>query len=235
VPWGKGRLGRLLAAFGDRHVYMIHVGAGWAWARLHLDAQKHLLRADPLLGWLSLDGYGFHEGYFHWQRYAAGHRPARLRGYALRAFDQGLGRSAWFVFGAQPDVIAGAFAALAPERQADLWSGVGLAATYAGGADDATLLDTRRRSGAHRASLAQGCAFAAGARIRADLNCEHVERACRILASASAHEAAALTDAAREGLAGDGEVPSFEHWRARIRAHFTGAEDGPELPSSAIA
>jgi len=45
-----------------------------------------------------MDGFGFHEGYFQWSRSVRKKAlPKGVNGYALRAFDQGLGRSLWFV------------------------------------------------------------------------------------------------------------------------------------------
>src|SRR5258708_4707585 len=96
----RSRFAEFLAGLGDSHAYMLHVGAGWAyarlpWLRLRISAAIH--RLDPMLRWLAVDGFGFHEGYFSWQR--VGHQqriPSVVRGYGRRAFDHGLGRSIWF-------------------------------------------------------------------------------------------------------------------------------------------
>ena len=53
---------------------MMHVGLGWALARLRRSVTPYLAQLDPLLGWLAVDGYGFHEGYFDWPRYVEGQR-----------------------------------------------------------------------------------------------------------------------------------------------------------------
>ena len=133
LPWRR-RFRTLLAGRGRAHRYMLHVGAGWACARLYRRPAPWV-EDDPLLGWLAVDGFGFHQGYFRADKYVtAGQPPRRARGYAARAFDQGLGRSLWFFCGAEPRRAARAIARLSQERHADLWSGLGLAATYAGGA-----------------------------------------------------------------------------------------------------
>ncbi|MEE9149389.1 MAG: DUF1702 family protein [Candidatus Tectomicrobia bacterium] len=31
--------------------------------------ERPLQRLDAIPGWLAVDGYGFHEGYFHWTRF----------------------------------------------------------------------------------------------------------------------------------------------------------------------
>ncbi len=224
VPWRKNRLRVFLDGPGAAHVYMVHVGAGWALARLRRRVERPLQRLDAILGWLAVDGYGFHEGYFHWPRYVREQAlPRKLAGYALRVFDQGLGRSLWFVEGADVAKISATIAAFPQARQSDLWSGVGLAGAYAGGGEPdavAALLDA---AGPYQPELAQGAAFAAKARQRAGNPTAHTEQACRIVCGTSAEEAAALTDRALEDLPPDGEEPAFEIWRQRLQAHFAEA------------
>jgi hypothetical protein len=224
-PWGRRRLKSFIEGAGSAHAYMLYVGAGWALARLRRDAARALRRFDPLLGWLAIDGYGFHEGYFHWPAYVARQkRPRSMSGYALRAFDQGLGRSLWFVEGADVERIAAAVNAFAEARRVDLWSGVGLACAYAGGVDGARLQALRAASGRFASHLAQGAAFAAKARQRADNPANHTETACRILCELSADAAADLTDVALLNLTPDGDEPVYEVWRRRIAGEFARTE-----------
>lgn len=221
TPWDRHRWANFLAHDGAAHCYMVHVGAGWACARLFWWTERALARLDPLLRWLVVDGYGFHEGYFHARRSVERQvRPAKLSGYALRAFDQGLGRSLWFMHGADAARVAAATAAFAPARQADLWSGIGLACAYAGGGDRATLAELWSLAAAHRAQVAQGAAFAAQARQRAGNPAPHTEVACELFWGSSVAVTAAITDQALAGLPGDGAVPAYETWRQRIRAQF---------------
>src|SRR5690348_9356076 len=109
TPWKKNRWQAFVRGPGAAHMYMVHVGVGWAIARLpwlRRRAERPLANLDPLLRWLAVDGYGFHEGYFHWRRYVQDHTiPNRLTRCACRVFDQGLGRSLWFVDGADVDRI----------------------------------------------------------------------------------------------------------------------------------
>ena len=142
-PWRRSRLSAFIAGPGAGHVYMVHVGMGWAIARLpwlRFNLTKYLQRLHPLFRWLTLDGYGFHEGYFNWPRYVENQQaPRRLSAYALRAFDQGLGRSLWFSEGADVARIPTTIEKFAFHRRADLWSGIGLACAYAGGASANTI------------------------------------------------------------------------------------------------
>lgn len=223
TPWMKSRWHAYVNGPGSPHVYMMHVGVGWVIARLRLRVAPQLERLDPLLRWLAVDGYGFHEGYFGWRRYVAGQAmPGQLEGYARRVFDQGLGRSLWFVFGADVRGIAEAIAAFGPSRRPDLWSGVGLAGTYAGGVGVEALRYLLVAAGLCRAQVAQGAAFAAKTRLRASNLVPHTELACRILCGLTAADAAEVTDLCLAGLPANGEVQSYEVWRERIQVQLGG-------------
>lgn len=168
TPWNRSRLATFLEGPGEAHVYMVTIGAGWAWARMgprlaRIDTERR--RLDPILGWIALDGFGFHEGYFHTERTVVRQtRPDQIGGYGARVFDTGVGRSLWFVEGANPERVAAQVGEFAPDRHADLWAGLGLAATYACGVSNRAIDRLVELSGAHRGSLAQGSAFAAKAR-----------------------------------------------------------------------
>ncbi|HEV2851246.1 MAG TPA: DUF1702 family protein [Thermoanaerobaculia bacterium] len=223
-PLRRNRLARFLAGPGGAHAYIIHVGAGWILARLPLSPARLLSRlADPVLRWLALDGYGFHEGFFHWPRSVErGQVPGKLHGYGRRGFDQGLGRSLWFVEGADVRRLPVTIHSFAPERRPDLWSGLGLACAYAGGRTRVEVETLARAAGPHAPQLAQGAAFAAKARERAGNLAPHTELACEVICGMSAARAAAVTDEALRGLPADrpGE-PAFEVWRRRIQERFT--------------
>jgi hypothetical protein len=221
TPWPSARISKFLAGRGDAHAYMIHVGLGWVWARVPFGFRRWHRKLDPLLGWLAFDGWGFHEGFFHWPKYVAGQpAPKRLAGYERRVFDQGLGRSFWFANGGNAELVAQAIAVFSPNRQPDLWSGIGLAATYAGMVSEEVLRNLRERAGQFHPQLAQGAAFAAKARQRAGNSTGYTELAAKTLCGMIADDAARVTDAALENLPADSETPAYEIWRLRIQDHF---------------
>jgi hypothetical protein len=221
LPWRRNRWRSFTSGPANHHEYMMYVGLGWALARMHRRVDGYLRRLDPLLGPLALDGYGFHECYFHWDRVLKGHEvPKHLSGYSRRAFDQGVGRASWFVNGADIERIAATISSFAVERQADLWSGVGLAAAYAGGVGEDTLRQLTRLSGVHRPALSQGVVFATAARDRAGNMATHTVLACRIICDVTIERASAIATLEREGLPHGGSQPAYEIWRERIRAHF---------------
>lgn len=220
-PWRR-RFRALLMGPGRSHRYMLHVGAGWARARLRRRAAPWV-ENDPLLGWLAVDGFGFHQGYFHPDTFVtAGRRPARIGVYAARAFDQGLGRSLWFVFGADLVAASRAIARLVPERHSDLWSGLGLAAAYAGSGSRPAHEALRRAAGAFLPDVAQGVAFATAARIEADNLTENTRTACQLFCGCEPATVAAIVNDARARLtrSTDETHPAYEAWRQAISAVF---------------
>jgi hypothetical protein len=146
--------------------------------------------------------------------------PQRLSGYELRVFDQGLGRSLWFVEGGEVERITATVKSFPLLRQADLWSGVGLACAYAGGVDRSAVESLRTAAALFAAHVAQGAAFAAKTRQRAGNPAAHTNLACELLCGLSAAAAADITDAALTDLPADGHVPAYEIWRQRIQACF---------------
>jgi hypothetical protein len=220
-PWAVGRFQQFLAGPGRPHQYMVHVGAGWAAARLpwrRRGFSRYLTKFDPLLRWLVADGYGFHQGFFHSRAHLDECKlPRGLEGYARRAFDFGLGRSLWFASGADPSEAARRIERFPADRQGDLWSGVGLASAYAGGVGSDGLGELRRLAGDAQLPMAQGAAFAAKARELAGNPTEHTELACQVLCGLTAQRAAAVTDECLADLSEESNEPAFEVWRKRIQ------------------
>jgi hypothetical protein len=124
------------------------------------------------------------------------------------------------VEGTEVNRIAQTIAGFPPERRGDLWSGVGLAAVYAGEVSEAELLSLRNAAGPFVPQLAQGAAFAAKARQRAGNLKPYHDLACGVLCRLGAAEAAQVSDEALENLPSDGAQPAYEIWRQRIQQRF---------------
>lgn len=235
LPFGGHWVADFIAEPGARHIYMIYVGVGWALARLPRFrwASATAALTDPVLRWLALDGYGFHQAYFHTERYVRGQYqdpafpwpPEGPSSYASRAIDQGIGRATWFVCGADPDRVADQLDAFPEPRRADLYSGAGLAATYAGGLSKAELWTFRGRGSAYIPQIAQGSAFAATARIRAALETPHTFLAAEMLCGTTPPEAARICDEALPSPSEGGAEPAFELWRQRIISQLASLQE----------
>ncbi|OKI01283.1 enediyne biosynthesis protein [Streptomyces sp. CB02923] len=238
-PGHGSRTRELLQGPGRPHVLLAYIGMGFAMARLPRVLWKKVLPDlpgqpwHPVMSWLAVDGYGFDLAYFHTRRWVDEQRipPAYpwlgAPGYFPRAVDQGIGRALWFIHGARPERIDTAVRAFAARRRPDLWSGVGLAAAFAGGCGADTFETLLRVAGEHRAELGQGAVFAVRARDLAGFVPPHTTVAARVLTGLSVPGAVTLADscAVRDPVAGP--VPAYEHWRRAIRARLTPGAPGP--------
>ncbi|GGP92492.1 hypothetical protein GCM10010278_83240 [Streptomyces melanogenes] len=225
---GGSRLRGLLAEAGQDYPHLIHVGAGWAFGKLRLRPWTGIRAGDPWLRWLAWDGFGFYQGFFDSDRVVGGCRTeSRLDPHKRAMRDQGLGRCLWFHECADPQALRLRVAAFPQGRRSDLWSGIGLAATYAGGASEGELHALVEASAEYRAHLAQGAAFACAARKRARTPLpEHCRSAAPILTGASAHTAAGWTDTALADLGSQpASAAQYLAWRAGVRRLWAAQTD----------
>jgi hypothetical protein len=200
---------------GDGYAHLIHTGAGWIWSATRLPLPVPL-PGTPLLRWLAADGAGFGETYF------GGLRTFRRR-VRQRPTDRwrtriaGCGRALWFVLCADVDAIAAEVAAAPVPARGWLWSGIGLAAGYAGAVGAADLDGLAASSGEHWPHLAQGVVFATTARARAGTVPAHTELACRSVLSVDPEQAVKWAADAESGLTGTRAVGAYLEWKERIR------------------
>ncbi len=226
LPAGRHWVKDFLDGPAKPHVYMAHIGVGWAMARLPSVRWRAIMPEDEVLRWLALDGYGFHQAYFRTSQYVGKQHQARVplfqpAEYASRAIDQGIGRAMWFVNGSDVRGVADAIGIFAPHRRGDLWSGAALASVYAGGVDAGELTLMRKLAGEHAPDGALGAAFAAKARLLAGLESPHTDAGAQAWCGMSAEDAAAVTEQAVEVLFDtSGPEPGYERWRQRIRERF---------------
>jgi enediyne biosynthesis protein E2 len=228
----------LLLGTGQPHIFLTYIGIGFAMARLPRVLWRDILPDlggspyYPTMTWLAVDGYGFDRAYFDTRKIVDEQRLLRpypwagRADYFPRAVDQGIGRALWFINGARPDRVAAAVEGFAGHRRADLWSGVGLAATFAGGCPAGGLASLRAAAGAYADEIALGSVFAAKARSYAGFVPEHSRVATETLTGLPVAEAVAVADATEvspdeTGPAGE---PAYEVWRERIRARFHAVE-----------
>jgi len=222
----------LLLGSGQPHIFLTYIGIGFAMARLPRPLWKKIMPDltgspyYPTMSWLAVDGYGFDLAYFHTKRWVYQQRvPARYPWdgypeYFLRVVDQGIGRALWFMHGGQVPAVVAALGRFAEHRHADLWSGVGLAATFAGGGTPADLARLREAAGQYRPELALGSVFAVKARTFAGHLPEHTEAAVAALTGLDTAAAVGLADSTEVPPDAGDEVPAYELWRQRIRAAF---------------
>jgi hypothetical protein len=247
---GRGRrLRALLAGPGRGYPHQVFAGAGRGYASLRLKPAR-LVRGmptdratHPALRWMAWDGYGFHRGFFAADATIGAQRtPRRLTAEQRLLFDQGLGRALWFHECADPDGVALRIAEFEPSRQGSLWSGVGLAATYTGGADVADLgrlaglAAQQQGTGEHGptgygADLAHGAALACAARTHAGRIPAFTAAAAHALTGALAEEASGWVATGLSRIGQSAASPGgYKLWRQEICglwAGFCGPVDVP--------
>jgi enediyne biosynthesis protein E3 len=227
------RIARFIAGPAQRYAHAAHIGLGFALTRAPRGRWRLIESADPLLRWRVLDGYGFAQAFFRTDRYVHAQYqepdfpwPKGYPDYANRGIDQGIGRALWFIGGASIPHVTGLIGGFPESRQPDLWSGTGLAATYAGGATEQELQSLRERSGPFRAHLLQGSALAALTRVSTGLVTDGTRMATAALCGMSPEQAESLASRALTGLPPDAELPAFEIWRQRVAAEFGALDAG---------
>ena len=225
IPGKPHRLDHFLRGASERHDYIVAVGAGFAFARIPWGRRvmhDYLRTLDPLIAWCAPCGYGFHEGFFRHRRFieAAETPPAFLSSLGMQLFDSGLGRSIWWVKGANPVSICFAINRFPNERRAELWAGIGIAAGYAGGVGVADLLHLQELSRPHAADLLSGLPLAARLRQKAGNHSATTELACNTLLDRTTDEVADMAEAAADAVRGQVRGSGITTVYALLRQHL---------------
>jgi enediyne biosynthesis protein E3 len=223
----KSLVSTFLQGQGAKYPELIYVGVGCATAALKKDLAKKLPQIEPMQRWWIPDGFGFFTGIYKWEDSVERQIvPAQVKGYALRAFDRGLGRRMWFALSGEPEIIFDAIAKFPKSRQADLWSGIGLASTFAGGVERDTLIKLKELAGDCASYVALGSAMAAKCRYTAGNIVDHTNLACSVLCGMSASQVGEIVAKAVEDINVDPQEPfnvkqpAFETMRENVRSHF---------------
>jgi enediyne biosynthesis protein E2 len=214
------------------HAMLAYVGCGLLLARLPRALWSRVIpRFDsdpllPVLRWSAIDGYGFDKAYFDPQRWVfaqAVPKPYPFDGAPdcfLPVFDQGVGRALWFVFGGDTAPIPTVIERFPAQRRADLWSGIGAAATYVGGPSRSDLQKLIHACGGYRADMAIGSVSAIKARHHAGFVPDATHLAAELICGATVQEAVVLADEAAQQALADTQVPAYIQWRRHVRSQF---------------
>ncbi|GAA2044204.1 DUF1702 family protein [Catenulispora yoronensis] len=237
---GRGHRTRdLLLGPGQPHIFLTYIGIGFAMSHLPRPLWRNVLpdlagsAFYPTMSWFAVDGYGFDLAYFATRRWVDRQRtpkPYAWDGspdYFPRAVDFGIGRALWFIHCGRPDRTVAAVRRFDPRRQADLFSGTGLAAAFAGGCEATELATLLDGAAEHRAEVSLGAVLAVKGRHFSGHVPPATEAAAKVLTGLSVDQAVDLADRT-EVPHGEGTPaePAYELWRRRIREHFT-ASPGP--------
>jgi len=207
---------------GQHHEYMSYIGAGLACGVFRRPFKKFMDKACPMSGCLVLDGIGFYFAMFKTQKTIQGlyvPNSVKENEFYQQRYDNGIGRAVWFIDSGEPESIAKTINSFPEERRAEIWSGIGLAATYAGGVNADKILLLRHLAGEHATMLGQGALLATHTRHTAG-NPHEDDTTERILigrGSAESHAFALQTiDFLDKRRFIDG-IPSFQVFLGNIR------------------
>ena len=194
IPWRSSRLKAFVEGPAKKHDYISAVGAGFAVARVPMALNRvetFVKKLSPTIGWCVPDGYGFHQGIFNHKVYVdqCQEAPANFPDYAKQLFDSGIGRSIWWVKGADPERIKKAIDHFPEERQNELWCAIGLASPYAGSYDKAVIPQLKELSGKFLGDFLSGIPFAARMRQKGGNYSEWTSNACKSMIYMSNDEA----------------------------------------------
>lgn len=222
----RNRLAAFVHGYGTPYRSLIYIGAGLVLPRVPRSTTAYLRKIDPFYRWYVMDGYGFYEGFFEWEKTIQKRQPLTgLPGYAARAYDQGLGRSLWFSTGANTDRIIETLEGFPEQRRSDLWSGLGLACAYAAGVMDRGAIETLvRAAGNHAPDLATGAAVATTFRSQTGQPAPHTDLACDVIWGASSDEVAGYAATADLHRSTPHGPHSYGEWRDAIRSSWTRAQ-----------
>jgi hypothetical protein len=234
-----GRSESRLAAFtryAQQHDFITMVGAGFAIARVpfglrRLESYQRTL--DPMTAWCLADGYGFHQGFFHWKRFIEKRQgaPASFKLQNRSLFDAGVGRSMWWVFGADPVPIANTISRFESDRQSEMWAGIGTALAYAGGGPSRVATVLLDLAGPHASDLLSGIPFAAHMRDKGMNPAEWTDEICWQLLHCSVGKTSEIIRAELRDYLDSWQGSQQEKWdncyvnlRERVKRHL---EHGP--------
>ncbi|WP_340200608.1 DUF1702 family protein [Ascidiimonas sp. W6] len=163
-PFNRDRFWRFIKGKGKNHEYMSYIGAGIAsGVFFNLPFEKFAEKADPTSGLLILNGLGFYYAYFKPKKTLKNmYMPKSVKKdpFYIECYDNGIGRALWFYNGGVPSSIAKTISNFPKERQGAIWSGVGLAATYAGGVSELKIKELQQLAGSLSHMLGEGSILA---------------------------------------------------------------------------
>lgn len=165
----------------QQHLAQVYVGLGWAVAQEQIKLDSLLEQLPSFWGTKTADGSGYYDGIFrHRQTIRGLELPKYISKEALPVYDQGLGRSLWYLTKGVPEQTKNLLFTFPKERHSDLWRGVGLACAYVGGVEESTLQALFEEARDDKKSLIIGGLLAMKARFEAQCMTENAELCIRV-------------------------------------------------------
>jgi hypothetical protein len=166
-----------------------HIGLGWALAQQNKSPLPLIDTLDPLIQYRILDGYGYYDGILK-QRSTIKNKktPLHFSEKNLQAYDQGVGRSLWYICKGEIEKVSELLLSFPAARHAALWRGIGTASAFVGGLNETLLRNLWLSSSEHSDQLVRGAKHIAKSRIQTNSLTPDIELACRIWCNISVKE-----------------------------------------------
>lgn len=214
----------LLAELVPDHIASLGLGVGHVMSALQVDADITQALSEHYLGWMAMDAYGMHEGYFRW--FDSVHKmkmPEGLPPLAQEAFDQGLGRGLWFIAGGDSDTILNLVNSFPIARRFSMWRGIGLNVGFWGAFDEKQIRQLYKASGKFLPYFQQGVVQAVAMRCDIDEVEDHTRAGSEIVCGAPIHEISELAHTLMQKVpGGPAESRTFFGWQNEIVDFFSG-------------
>ncbi|MEO8768622.1 MAG: DUF1702 family protein [Ferruginibacter sp.] len=209
---------------GVKHLTQTHVGLGWAMAQQQFPVFPFIETLEPLMQCRVIDGYGYYEGIFRKRRSIGGQEiPLALENKFLHAYDQGLGRSIWYICKGSCEKITKMVESFPSSRHKDLWRGIGTACAYVGGFDENLLNQLLLSSTDYRTQLSIGAALVSRSRTEACSYTRYIDMACRVWSNCTGEEAFNIT-VKTEPLLSEKISDPCKAWITNIEEAIVGAK-----------
>lgn len=145
----------------NHHSTQIHIGLGWAIGEQDWNIDEALEAIDPEMRTKVLDGVGYWFGLFR-RRLTIRTQgvPEQITTEFQSGFDNGVGRSVWYISKGDPEMANKIISSFPEERRGDLWFGIGVASIYVGGFPEAMTSELKALSDNNSDSFEDGIASA---------------------------------------------------------------------------
>ena len=173
----------------------IMIGLGWAIGEKDVQPDTILNKLDPMTQARALDGYGYFMGLFRRRISIRTQQiPEGIPEELQMAFDQGIGRSLWYISKGDLEMLDRMMNAFPEYRQKHMWRGIGVACPVVGGCDAGHLDGLMDLAGEFAVQLKTGCALAAKSSVAANSKNRYLDEACKLWLNRTKEDAKTLTE-----------------------------------------
>ena len=145
----------------SEHIPQIHIGLGWAIAKEKKNINDFIKKTDKAFTPKIFDGFGYCSGLFYRREVVRlGRIPAIIKPDFTPFFNQGLGRFFWHISDGDANKLPRFLSLVEKKRLGDVWRGIGIAFTYAGGVKKSEILDVLTISKEYKKDFKSGVVLA---------------------------------------------------------------------------